>query len=121
MTPQGIIDLALGLPETTEDQPYGPGPLVYKVAGKSFAILQPSTDPPQVTLKCDPQLALELRAQFAAVIEGYHVNKVHWNTVLLDGTVPDEEVRDMVEHAYDRVVAGLPKATRQRLSALRAG
>lgn len=116
MTPQEIEGCALGLPEATEDHPYGPDSTVYKVADKSFAILQPSTDPPQVTLKCEPSLALELRAQFPAVIEGYHVNKKHWNTVLLDGTVPDDELRDMVEHAYHRVVAGLPKATRQRLT-----
>lgn len=116
MTPKRIDELALNLPEVTEDHPYGPDSTVYKVADKSFAILQPSTDPPQVTLKCEPSLALELRAQFPAVIEGYHVNKKHWNTVLLDGSVPDDELRDMVEHSYDRVVAGLPKAARQRLS-----
>jgi predicted DNA-binding protein (MmcQ/YjbR family) len=120
MTPQRISELALGLPEVTEDHPYGPDSTVYKVVSKSFAILQPTSDPPQVTLKCEPSLALELRAQFPAVIEGYHVNKKHWNTVLLDGSVPEDEVRDMVEHAYDRVVAGLPKAARERLAEQRA-
>lgn len=116
MTPKEINDLALGLPEATEDHPFGPDSTVYKVADKMFGILQPSSEPPQVTLKCEPALALELRAQFPAVIEGYHVNKTHWNTVLLDGSVPEDELRDMVEHSYRRVVAGLPKATRQRLS-----
>lgn len=116
MTPQEITDLALGLPESAEDQPFGPDTYVYKVAGKVFAILSPEGDAPAVTLKCEPSLALELRAQFPAVIEGYHVNKTHWNTVLLDGSVPDDEVRDMVEHSYHRVVAGLPKAVRERLS-----
>ncbi len=116
MTPQQIETWALGLPATTEDHPFGPDSTVYKVADKMFAILQPSEDPPQVTLKCEPSLALELRAQFPAVIEGYHVNKTHWNTVVLDGTVPADEVRDMVEHSYRRVVAGLPKQARQRLS-----
>lgn len=116
MTPQEIGDLARGLPEVTEEEPFGPGTPVFKVAGKVFAILQPAPDPvPQVTLKCEPSLALELRAQFPSVIEGYHVNKRHWNTVLLDGTVPVDEVRDMVEHSYRRVVEGLPKATRQPL------
>lgn len=116
MTPQEITDAALGLPECTEDQPFGPETFVYKVAGKVFVILSPEGEPPQVTLKCEPSLALELRAQFPAVIEGYHVNKTHWNTVLLDDSVPDDEVRDMVEHSYRRVVAGLPKAARERVS-----
>jgi len=115
MTPQEIGDFALELPEATEDEPFGPGVSVYKVGGKMFAILQPS----QVTLKCEPSLALELRARFPAVTEGYHVNKRHWNTVLLDGTVPADEVREMIEHAYDRVVAGLTKAERVRLEMLR--
>jgi predicted DNA-binding protein (MmcQ/YjbR family) len=116
MTPEKISEFALGLPGTTENQPYGPDADVYKVGDKSFAILQPATDPPQVTLKCEPSLALELRAQFPSVIEGYHVNKKHWNTVLLDGGVPDDELLEMIEHAYHRVVDSLPKAVRERLS-----
>lgn len=115
MTPAEIRDVALGLPETVEEYPFGPDTSVYKVANKVFAILQPG-DSPQVTLKCEPSLALELRAQFPAVIAGYHVNKKHWNTVRLDGSVPDDELLDMVEHSYGRVVSGLPKAVRQRLS-----
>jgi predicted DNA-binding protein (MmcQ/YjbR family) len=115
MTPQEIIELARGLPEVSEEEPFGPGTPVFKVAGKVFAILQPASDPPQVTLKCEPSLALELRAQFPSVIEGYHVNKKHWNTVLLDGTVPSDEIRDMVGHSYRRVVGGLSKAAQRTL------
>lgn len=107
---------AARLPGVTQDHPFGPDATVYRVADKMFAILQPDVDPPQVTLKCEPSLALELRAQFPAVREGYHVNKRHWNTVLLDGSVPDDELRDMVEHSYRRVVAGLPRAVRERLA-----
>lgn len=122
MTPQDVTDCALALPEVTEEEPFAPGVPVYKVAGKVFAILQPAADPtPQVTLKCDPALALELRAQYPAVVPGYHVNKKHWNTVVLDGTVPADEVREMVEHSYERVLLTLPKPTRQRLTALLAG
>lgn len=116
VTPQDAAACAAGFAEVTEEQPFGPDSTVYKVAGKVFAILQPDSDPPQVTLKCEPSLALELRAQFPAVIEGYHVNKKHWNTVHLDGSVPGDELSEMIEHAYDRVVAGLPKATRERLT-----
>ena len=108
--------MARGLPEVTEGEPFGPGVPVFKVAGKVFAILAPEAEPvPQVTLKCEPSLALELRAQFGSVIPGYHTNKKHWNTVLLDGTVPAEEIREMVEHSYRRVVESLPRAARQPL------
>ncbi|MBM7774870.1 putative DNA-binding protein (MmcQ/YjbR family) [Actinokineospora baliensis] len=102
-------------PLVTLEEPFRPGVLVYKVAGKVFAILQ-GDNPAQVTLKCEPGWALELRAQFDAVIAGYHMNKRHWNTVLLDGRVPEEELRDMVEHSYDLVVAGLPKAVRANIT-----
>jgi predicted DNA-binding protein (MmcQ/YjbR family) len=119
MTPQELNDFALALPEVSEEESFGPGTSVYKVAAKVFAILQPDGHPPQVTLKCDPGLALELRAQFPAVTEGYHVNKKHWNTVLLDGSVPAEEVQDMVGHSYAKVVETLPKYVRTRLAAQR--
>lgn len=113
MTPSDIISLARALPDVTEEEPFGPEIPVFKVAGKVFAILQPDADPmAQVTLKCEPGLALELRAQFPAVVEGYHVNKKHWNTVRLDGSVPADEISDMVEHSYRRVVDTLPKARR---------
>jgi predicted DNA-binding protein (MmcQ/YjbR family) len=114
MRPQEINDFALTLPEATEEEAFGPGVGVYKVAGKVFAILQP--DVPQVTLKCEPGLALELRAQYPAVTAGYHVNKKHWNTVLLDGTVPPDEIHEMVEHAYQQVVKSLPKYVQARLA-----
>ncbi|HEV7651646.1 MAG TPA: MmcQ/YjbR family DNA-binding protein [Actinophytocola sp.] len=115
MTPDELARIALGLPETAMDHAFGPEVNVYKVAGKVFGILQPGGDPPRVTLKCEPALALELRAQFPAVVAGYHTDKRHWNTVTLDGSVPDDEISDMVEHSYERVVATLPKAVRLRL------
>jgi predicted DNA-binding protein (MmcQ/YjbR family) len=116
MTPEEIGGAALALPEVVMDHAFGPDTNVYKVADKVFAILQPADDPPRVTLKCEPGLALELRAQFSEVTPGYHTNKKHWNTVRLDGDVPADELREMVEHAYERVVAGLPKAVRARLT-----
>ena len=116
MTPEEINDLALTFPGVTEEPTFGPGTNVYKVAGKVFAILQPTAAVPQITLKCEPSLALELRAQFPGVTPGYHANKKHWNTVLLDGSVPTEEIHDMITHAYHRVVGTLPKAIRTELS-----
>ncbi|MFC5725035.1 MmcQ/YjbR family DNA-binding protein [Streptomyces gamaensis] len=122
MTPEQLSDLALDLPETTEDEAFGPGAAVFKVEAKVFAILEHASGgtPAQVTLKCEPDLALELREQYPAVGPGYHVNKRHWNTVVLNGTVPGDEIREMVEHSYDRVISGLPKAVRDRLRLLRA-
>lgn len=114
-----IAAFVSAFPEVSEEQPFGPGVDVYKVAGKIFAILSPDDTPPAISLKCDPLLALELREEFEAVIPGYHLNKTHWNTVLLDGTVPDSEIKKMITHSFERVVAGLPKADRQRISATR--
>lgn len=112
MTPDEITAYVRDWPKVTEEEPFGPHVLVYKVAGKVFAILQGVEQPYRVTLKCEPSLALELRAQFPAVTAGYHTNKKHWNTVTLDGTVPEEELKDMLDHSYERVLAGLPKAVR---------
>lgn len=116
MTPEDVDHLARTLPGTAMEHPFGPGANVYKVAGKVFAIMVPSDEPPRVTLKCDPALALELRAQFPGVIPGYHTNKRHWNTVSLDGSVPAEEIDDMVRHSWEQVVRGLPKAVRAKLT-----
>ncbi|WP_017540107.1 MmcQ/YjbR family DNA-binding protein [Nocardiopsis halophila] len=119
MTPGQFIDAALWFPETRETEPFGPGVLVYKVREKVFALLMPESgdQPARVSLKCEPGLALELRAQFPAVVPGYHLNKRHWNTVPVDGGVPDEELAEMLRHSYERVVAGMRRADRDRLTA----
>ncbi|WP_017556646.1 MmcQ/YjbR family DNA-binding protein [Nocardiopsis baichengensis] len=119
MTPGQFIDAALWFPETRETEPFGPGVLVYKVREKVFALLMPESGdhPARVSLKCEPGLALELRAQFPAVVPGYHLNKRHWNTVPVDGVVPDEELAEMLRHSYERVVAGMRRADRDRLTA----
>ncbi|MDA2803303.1 MmcQ/YjbR family DNA-binding protein [Nocardiopsis suaedae] len=120
MTPQQFIDAALWFPETRETEPFGPGILVYKVREKVFALLMPGDTerPARISLKCDPGLALELRAQYPSVVPGYHLNKRHWNTVALDGTVPDDELAEMLRHSYERVVAGMRRADRDRLTAV---
>jgi len=105
-------------PQTTEEQPFGPDVDVYKVAGKIFAILAPEDTPPAISLKCDPVIAVELRHEYASVIPGHHLNKSHWNTVVLDGEVADSELRKMISHSYEQVVNGLPKSLRVRLSTL---
>lgn len=104
------------LPGVSEEQPFGPNYDVFKVRGKIVAILSPDESVASISLKCDPGLALELRNEFASVTGGYHLNKRHWNTVILDGSVPDNELRAMVQHSYNRVVAGLTKSARESLA-----
>jgi predicted DNA-binding protein (MmcQ/YjbR family) len=100
---------------TTEEFPFGPETSVFKVAGKMFALGRLDGRPLQVSLKCEPELAASLRATYPAVIPGYHLNKRHWNTVTLDGSLPDRMVADMLEDSYDLVVAGLPRRVQREL------
>jgi predicted DNA-binding protein (MmcQ/YjbR family) len=99
----------------TEGTPFGPDHIVFKVHGKMFAILALDEVPTRVNLKCDPDLALELRDRYEQVEPGYHMNKKHWNTVVLDGVIPEREVRKMIDHSYELVVQSLPKAKRKKL------
>jgi predicted DNA-binding protein (MmcQ/YjbR family) len=105
----------LARPGATEEFPFGEGVSVFKVAGKMFALSSLGSRPLKVSLKCEPELAHQLRRSYPAIQPGYHLNKRHWNTVTLDGSLPDELVRDMLEDSYDLVVAGLPRVTRERL------
>jgi predicted DNA-binding protein (MmcQ/YjbR family) len=98
-----------------EEFPFHPSTSVFKVAGKVFAISPLAESPLRVSLKCDPDLALTLRAGYPAITPGYHLNKKHWNTVLLDGSVPAGLVRDMIEDSYDLVVAGLSRRRQEQL------
>jgi predicted DNA-binding protein (MmcQ/YjbR family) len=115
MTADELRDAGLARPGTAEERPFGPRTSVFKVAGKMFALSQLEARPLAVSLKCEPGLALQLRATYPAIAPGYHLNKRHWNTVTLDGSLPDALVLDMVEDSYDLVVAGLPRATRAAL------
>jgi predicted DNA-binding protein (MmcQ/YjbR family) len=101
-------------PEAAEDFPFGPDVYVYKVGGRMFATLA-GAQPAQVNLKCDPEEALFLREMFDAVLPGYHMNKTHWNTVLLDGSMPRGEIERMIDRSYGLVVKGLKKAERTAL------
>ncbi len=101
--------------QCTEGFPFGPDVLVFKVAGKMFGLISIDAVPPRINVKCDPDRALELRAQYAAVEPGYHMSKKHWNTVVLDGSVPDDLVRGWVDGSYSLVAEGLPKKVRDTL------
>lgn len=111
-----IADFLMKFPQTTEEQPFRPDVDVYKVVGKVFAIFSPENKPPSISLKCEPTLAVELRAEYSAVTPGYHLNKLHWNTVVLDDSVPDVELKRMIHHSYEQVVSALPKSARSRIS-----
>jgi predicted DNA-binding protein (MmcQ/YjbR family) len=116
VTARGLRKLCLGFPGASETFPFGPEHSVFKVEGKLFAISALERSPLSVSLKCEPELAEQLRASFPdAVAPGYHLNKRHWNTVTLDGSLPDAMVRDMVEDSYDLIVAAMPRAVRERL------
>lgn len=111
----GLIDVeeyCLGELGAVEDYPFGDDAAVFKVGGKMFALTSPPGKPTSINLKCDPTLAIVLRQTYPAITPGYHMNKQHWNTVKLDGSVPDDEIKKQIDHSYDLVVASLPKARR---------
>ena len=115
MTPAVLKKLCLSLPGAREEFPFGEDNSVFKVAGKMFALSPLESTPLRISLKCDPDLAVQLRRDHPAITAGYHLNKRHWNTVVLDGSVPEDLVREMVEDSYDLVVAGLPRREQEKL------
>ncbi|MGI8305557.1 MmcQ/YjbR family DNA-binding protein [Saccharopolyspora hattusasensis] len=115
MTPQELKNACFALAGTREEFPFDETNSVFKVSGKIFAISRLGGDPLKVSLKCEPELAVHLRAQHPAITPGYHLNKRHWNTVVVDASVPDQLVLDMIEDSYDLVVAGLPKREQEKL------
>jgi predicted DNA-binding protein (MmcQ/YjbR family) len=102
-------------PGAIEDFPFGPEHSVFKVAGKMFALSALERTPLEVSVKCEPDLAVALRSSYRAIRPGWHLNKRHWNTITLDGSLADQLVRDMVEDSYDLVVSALPARVRAEL------
>lgn len=115
MNRDDVLELCAGLPGAAEDYPFGDGLAVFKVGGRMFALVPLEGSPASVNLKCDPALARELRDRYPAVRPGYHQDKRHWNTVVLDGSLGADEVRDLIDHSYDLVVRGLPRTVREAL------
>ncbi len=116
-------EYCLTKPGACEETPFGPDVLVFKVGGKIFALAALDEVPPRVNLKCDPDLALDLRDRYEQVRPGYHMNKKHWNTVELASGIPDIELRKMIDHSYELVVKPLLKArtNQRRVRAPRSG
>jgi predicted DNA-binding protein (MmcQ/YjbR family) len=103
MNIETIREYCLSKENVEEDLPFGPDVLVYKVDGKIFLLVSFDEDPLQFNVKCDPDLAVELREEYSCVIPGYHMNKKHWNTVIVDGTVPVKKLKEWIDHSYELV------------------
>lgn len=117
MTLEELRAYCLSKPGAKDGYPFGPGALVMKVGGRLFAIIADEADPLTISLKCEPDVAIMLRKHFDAVGPGYHLNKKHWNTVTLDGTIPKKEVREWIDDSYDLVLEKLPRRTRDAIVA----
>ncbi len=119
MNIESLRNFCLNLPGTTESFPFDETTLVFKVAGKMYALVSLEATPLRVNLKCEPGRALELREEWPEdILPGYHMNKKHWNTVIFEGLLPGELQRELVLHSYDLVVKGLPRKLRDELEAL---
>ncbi len=100
-----VEDYVLSMPNTKLDYPFGKGVAVYKTGDKMFALIAEGSSPVRISLKCDPQLSVVLRDKYETVLPGYHLNKKHWNTILLTGQLPWDEVQDLIRHSYGLITA----------------
>jgi predicted DNA-binding protein (MmcQ/YjbR family) len=98
-----VIVHCLSKPGAEETTPFGPDVFVYKVAGKMFALTSPGDFPATVNLKCDPERSIALREEYEGIVPGHHMNKKHWNTVMLNGSVPAKLIRELIDHSYELV------------------
>ncbi len=117
MNIEQVREYCLGKKGVTEELPFNEESPVYKVMGKIFLIA--SLNPPfSINLKCDPEKAVELRERYDAVTPGYHMNKLHWNTVEIEGTIKNKLIKEWIDHSYELVVKGLKKPLKEKLSKL---
>ncbi len=110
-----ILQFCLQLKGTTEHFPFDQKTLVFKVMGKMYALIDVEA-PDSINLKCDPERAIDLRERYAAVQPGWHMNKTHWNTVLLNNELSTSQIQELIVHSYDLIVASLPKKLQHELS-----
>jgi len=109
MNIESLREYCLSKPNTEETLPFGPDTLVFKVDGKVFLLMGLDEEKLSFNVKCDPDKAIELREEYACVLPGYHMNKKHWNTVVVDGSVPSKQLKEWIDWSYDLV---LPKKKR---------
>jgi predicted DNA-binding protein (MmcQ/YjbR family) len=121
MTPERLSAHLEALPGAQRDHPFGPSVQVFKIAGRMFAILDRRSDRLALSLKCDPFLGEILRAEHACITPGYHLNKRHWITIEVDGSLGEDDLLGLVEHSYERVKAKLTRAERTRPDEQKAG
>ena len=105
----------LSKPGTEETLPFGPDTLVFKVHGKVYLLVGLDEEDLRFNVKCDPDKAEELRAEYACVLPGYHMNKKHWNTIVVDGSVPRNLIRSWIDHSYE-LVSGAVKKQKKKSS-----
>jgi predicted DNA-binding protein (MmcQ/YjbR family) len=110
MNHKDVEDYVLSMPNAECDYPFGEEVAVYKVDGKMFALIPEGKAPVRISLKCDPQLSVLLRDKYESVMAGYHLNKKHWNTIVLSGQLPWEEIQGLILHSYN-LVAGIDTHT----------
>ncbi|MBI1286573.1 MAG: MmcQ/YjbR family DNA-binding protein [Flavobacteriales bacterium] len=115
MNIEELRECCLNLKGVEEGFPFDESTLVFKVMGKMFCLAALENNPLQFNAKCDPEKAIELREEFSGVRPGYHMSKKHWNTVVFDGSITDEQARQWVLDSYNLVVGSLPKKTQEEL------
>ena len=116
MNLEELREYCLSLKGTTECLPFDDVTLVMKVQGKMFALIPLEGTQTSISLKCDPEKAIELREKFSAVVPAWHFNKKHWNTVIIDSSISKVQLCEWIQHSYQLVVAGLPKKLRDEMS-----
>jgi predicted DNA-binding protein (MmcQ/YjbR family) len=109
-----IREYCLAKSGVEETLPFGPDVLVFKVTGKIFLLLPLNNDSLQFNVKCDPEVAIELREHYPCVLPGYHMNKKHWNTIIVDGSAPVKLLREWIDHSYDLVQGSQLKMKKSR-------
>ena len=109
MNIETLRDYCLSKPDTEETLPFGPDTIVYKVGGKVFLLTGLDSEDLRFNVKCDPEKALELREEYPCVVPGWHMNKKHWNTIVVDGSVSTKQLKEWIDHSYDLVAGSLSK------------
>jgi predicted DNA-binding protein (MmcQ/YjbR family) len=117
MNVEEFREYCLSKKASSEETPFGFGTLVFKVKNKCFALTGIDSFPPTANLKCDPDRAIQLRDMYKSINPGYHMNKKHWNTIILESELDDRLIKELIDHSYDLVVKGLPVLERAELNA----
>jgi len=115
MNLEELREYCIDRPGVTESFPFDTVTLVFKVGGKMFALVDTEGRPTTLALKCDPERAVQLREEYAAVVPGFHMNKSHWNTITIDGSIRSSLLQEWIDHSYELVRRSLPKAVQNEL------